>query len=128
LALSTSTLFAAFEVATGKVIAAHKNVGPTSWTISSLAIGKPPSNIILDNLNVHKPRNDRWLKRHPNVRFHFTATRATWLNQCWKSLHGASFTSVKELYMAPPERDCDLRRRKALDPGPGTRPGVFEAA
>src|SRR6516162_6856946 len=48
--------------------------------------------VILDNLNTHKPRNDRWLKRH----FHFTPTRASWLNQVenWfsilqgKSLHG----------------------------------------
>jgi hypothetical protein len=23
--------------------------------------------VILDNLNTHKPRNDRWLRRHPNV-------------------------------------------------------------
>ena len=37
--------------------------------------------VILDNLNTHKPRNDRWLRRHPNVHFHFTPTRASWLNQ-----------------------------------------------
>ena len=30
---------------------------------------------VLDNLNTHKPKNDRWLKRHPNVHFHFTPTR-----------------------------------------------------
>jgi hypothetical protein len=35
--------------------------------------------VILDNLNTHKPKNDRWLKRHPNVHFHFTPTRASWL-------------------------------------------------
>src|SRR5437762_7321933 len=42
---------------------------------------------------------------HPNVHFHFTPTRASWLNQVeiWfsilqgQSLHGASFTSVKQL-------------------------------
>jgi hypothetical protein len=61
--------------------------------------------VILDNLNTHKPKNDRWLKRHPNVHFHFTPTRASWLNQVeiWfsilqgKSLHGASFTPVEQL-------------------------------
>ena len=61
--------------------------------------------VVLDNLNTHKPSNDRWLKLHPNVQFHFTPTRASWLNQVeiWfsilqaKSLHGASFTSVKQL-------------------------------
>jgi DDE superfamily endonuclease len=42
---------------------------------------------------------------HPNVHFHFTPTRASWLNrvEIWfsilqgKSLHGGSFTSVKQL-------------------------------
>ena len=33
--------------------------------------------VILDNLNTHKPKNDHWLKRHPNVQFHFTPTRAS---------------------------------------------------
>ena len=37
--------------------------------------------VILDNLSTHKPRRERWLKRHPNVHFHYTPTRASWLNQ-----------------------------------------------
>src|ERR1700674_2426209 len=53
----------------------------------------------------HKPKTDRWLKLHPNVTFHFTPTRASWLNQVeiWfsilqaKSLCDESFTSVKQL-------------------------------
>ena len=61
--------------------------------------------VVLDNLNTHKPKNDRWLERHKNVHFHFTPTRASWLNQVeiWfsilegQSLHGASFTSVAQL-------------------------------
>jgi hypothetical protein len=61
--------------------------------------------VVLDNLNTHKPRNDCWLKRHPNVHFHFTPTRASWLNQVeiWfsvlqgNSLSGASFNSIKQL-------------------------------
>jgi transposase len=61
--------------------------------------------VVLDNLNTHKPKNGRWLKRHPTVQFHFTPTRASWLNQVeiWfsilegKSLHGASFNSVAQL-------------------------------
>ena len=59
----------------------------------------------VDNLNTHKPKTDRWLKRHKNVRFHFTPTHASWLNQVeiWfsilqgSSLKDASFTSVKQL-------------------------------
>jgi transposase len=106
----TSTLFAAFEVATGKVTAAHKNRRRRVEFLdfmNDIIAGHPDSaiHVILDNLNTHKPKNDRWLKRHPSVHFHFTPTRASWLNQVeiWfsileqKSLHGASFTSVKQL-------------------------------
>ena len=68
----TSTLFAAFEVATGKVTAAHKkrrrriefldfmNDIVAAWPDTAI-------HVVLDNLNTHKPKNDRWLKLHPNV-------------------------------------------------------------
>jgi transposase len=106
----TSTLFAAFEVATGKVTAAHKKRRRRVEFLdfmNDIVAAYPDTaiHVILDNLNTHKPRNDRWLKRHPNVHFHFTPTRASWLNQVeiWfsilegKSLRGASFTSVEQL-------------------------------
>jgi transposase len=106
----TSTLFAAFEVATGKVTVAHKNRRRRIEFLAfmnDIVADYPDTaiHVILDNLNTHKPKNDRWLKRHPNVRLHFTPTRASWLNQVeiWfsilegKSLHGASFTSVAQL-------------------------------
>jgi hypothetical protein len=46
-----------------------------------------------------------WLKAHPKVKFHFTPTSASWLNQVevWfsilqgQSLSGASFTTLKQL-------------------------------
>jgi transposase len=106
----TSTLFAAFEVATGQVTAAHKSRRRRVEFLdfmNDIVAAYPDTalHVVLDNLNTHKPRNDRWLKQHPNVRFHFTPTRASWLNQVeiWfsileqKSLQGASFTSVKQL-------------------------------
>ena len=106
----TSTLFAAFDVATGKVTAAHKKRRRRVEFLdfmNDIVAAHPDTviHVVLDNLNTHKPRNDRWLARHPNVRFHFTPTRASWLNQVeiWfsilegLSLHGASFTSVKQL-------------------------------
>jgi transposase len=106
----TSTLFAAFEVATGKVTAVHKNRRRRLEFLDFMndIVARYPDtalHVILDNLNTHKPKNDRWLNRHPNVHFHFTPTRASWLNQIeiWfsilqgKSLSGASFTSVKQL-------------------------------
>src|SRR5450631_118123 len=60
--------------------------------------------VILDNLNTHK-KNEDWLKAHPNVKFHFTPTSASRLNQVevWfsilqgQSLSGASFTTLKQL-------------------------------
>src|SRR5215218_7210400 len=106
----TSTLFAAFEVATGKVTAAHKKRRRRVEFLDFMndvvaAYPDTAIHVVLDNLSTHKPKNDRWLKRHPNVQFHFTPTRASWLNQVeiWfsilqgKSLHGASFTSVNQL-------------------------------
>jgi transposase len=105
----TSTLFAAFEVATGKVMAAHRPRRRRTEFLdfmNGVAAAYPGKHIhvILDNLNTHK-KNDRWLKLHPKVRFHFTPTRASWLNQVemWfsilhgQSLDGASFNSVAQL-------------------------------
>ncbi len=61
----------------------------------------------LDNLSTHK-KNDDWLAANPRVRFHFTPTSASWLNQIeiWfgilqrKALTGASFSSVDQLIQA----------------------------
>src|SRR6476661_2664820 len=106
----TTTLFAAFDIATGKVTGRqYKRRRRLEFLdfmnrVVAQNAGRE-IHVILDNLNTHKPKNDRWLKRHPNVHFHFTPTRASWLNQVeiWfsilqsKSLYGASFTSVKQL-------------------------------
>jgi transposase len=66
----TSTLFAAFEVATGKVTAVHKNRRRRVEFLdfmNDIVADHPDTaiHVILDNLNTHKPKNDRWLKRHP---------------------------------------------------------------
>jgi transposase len=105
----TSTLFTAFEVATGKVTAAHRPRRRRTEFLdfmNGIVAAYPGKDIhvILDNLNTHQ-KNDRWLERHPKVRFHFTPTRASWLNQVemWfsilqgQSLSGASFNSVAQL-------------------------------
>jgi transposase len=106
----TSTLFAALEVATGQVTAGHykrrRRVEFLDFMNGILANypGKT-IHVILDNLSTHKPKRDRWLARHPNVRFHFTPTYSSWLNQIeiWfsilqgNSLAGASFTDIRQL-------------------------------
>jgi transposase len=61
--------------------------------------------VVLDDFSTHKPKEDRWLKSHLNVHFHFIPTHSSWLNQveCWFSilsrgaLEGSSFTSVRML-------------------------------
>jgi DDE superfamily endonuclease len=102
----TTTLFAALEVATGKIIATHskrrRRVEFLDFMDSvTSAFPDRQLHVILDNLNTHM-KNEHWLKAHPNVKFHFTPTSASWLNQVefsilqGRSLSGASFTSLKE--------------------------------
>ena len=106
----TTTLFAALNVATGKVIGRHakrrRRVEFLAF-MNEVAACYPGQEIhvILDNLSTHKPKRDLWLARHANVRFHYTPTHTSWLNQVeiWfsiltgKSLAGASFNAVDEL-------------------------------
>lgn len=106
----TTTLFAALNVATGKVSGRQyrRRRRIEFLDFMNRIVAEHPGrelHVILDNLNTHKPKNDRWLKRHPNVHFHFTPTRASWLNQIeiWfsiladQALTGTSFSSRKEL-------------------------------
>ena len=107
----TATLFAALEVATGQVRAGHyrRRRRVEFLDFMNQVVADLPADqcihVILDNLNTHKPKHDRWLQRHPNVRFHFTPTHASWLNQVevWFSLltrhalRGRSFTRLAEL-------------------------------
>lgn len=105
----TTTLFAALEVATGKVVGEHSKrrrrvefLGFMNRVVA--AFPGRELHVILDNLNTHK-KNEHWLHKHPMVKFHFTPTRASWLNQVetWfsilqgKSLSGASFTALSQL-------------------------------
>ena len=106
----TSTLFAALNVASGEVTTRHyrrrRRIEFLDFMNRIVAAHQGREiHVILDNLNTHKPKRDRWLSRHPNVRFHFTPTHASWLNQveCWfsilagQALQGASFTGVAKL-------------------------------
>ena len=109
----TSTLFAALNVGTGHLTAGHYGRRRRREFLNFMndVVADYPDrelHIVLDNLNTHKPKVDRWLARHPAVHFHYTPTHASWLNQieCWfsilsrRALHGASFTSVRQLRAA----------------------------
>jgi transposase len=106
----TTTLFAALEVTTGLVKAGHyrrrRRVEFLDF-MNGIVAAYPERNlhVILDNLNTHRPKHDRWCQRHKNVRFHYTPTHASWLNQVeiWfsilsrQSFTTASFTSSEQL-------------------------------
>jgi transposase len=106
----TTTLFAALDVATGQMKTGHSARRRRREFLdcrNELVAHNPGREIhvILDNLNTHKPKRDRWLKRHPHVHLHCIPTYSSWLNQgeCWFSilsrsaLRGASFTSARQL-------------------------------
>jgi transposase len=106
----TTTLFAALDVLTGEVQTGHyarRRRREFLDFMNDVVAANPGRelHVILDNLNTHKPKRDRWLQRHPEVHLHFTPTYSSWLNQveCWFSilsraaLRGASFTSPRQL-------------------------------
>lgn len=83
----TTTLFAALDVATGKVIGKLKRRHRSTDFISFLRhIDKQVPNdmdvhLILDNYSTHKTDSvKRWLQRHPRFHCHFTPTYSSWLN------------------------------------------------
>lgn len=106
----TTTLFAALEVATGMVHVGHYQRRRRREFLDFMndvveAYPDQEIHVILDNLNTHNPKRDRWRASHPRVHFHFTPTYASWLNQVevWFSilarsaLQGASFTSPRQV-------------------------------
>lgn len=106
----TSTLFAAFDVHTGKVQGMHATRRRRQEFLAFMngVVGAYPGqelHVVLDNLSTHKPKYDQWLARHPDVHFHFTPTHASWLNQVevWfsilsrQALQHSSFDSVAAL-------------------------------
>jgi transposase len=108
-----TTLFAALDIVTGLVKTGHYSRRRRREFLDFLneIVSQHPSreiHVVLDNLNTHKPKQDRWLKRHPLVHFHYTPTYSSWLNQveCWFSilqrsaLRGASFTSPQQVRQA----------------------------
>lgn len=106
----TTTLFAALEVTTGQISAGHyKRRRRREFLdfMNGIVVDYSAQEIhlILDNLNTHKPKRERWLARHKNVHFHYTPTQASWLNQieCWfsmlsrRALKGANFISPQDV-------------------------------
>lgn len=84
----TTTLFAALNVSTGKIIGElHRRHRAKEFlaflrTIEAAVPAQLDVHLIMDNYGTHKtPAVKTWLARHPRFHPHFTPTSASWLNQ-----------------------------------------------
>jgi transposase len=84
----TTTLFAALDVATGKVIGSlHRRHRTSEFLkflkkIDTLVPSGLDIHVVLDNYVTHKTKRvQQWLARHPRFHLHFTPTYSSWLNQ-----------------------------------------------
>ena len=108
----TTTLFAALEMAEGKLIGQcmprhrHQEFIKFLKLLDAETPGDLDLHLILDNYSTHKhPRVRSWLKRHPRFHLHFTPTSSSWLNlvERWfreitdKRIRRGAFHSVKGL-------------------------------
>ncbi len=112
----TTSLFAALDIATGKVIGeCHRRHRHQEFLkFMELVDGKLPESseevhLVMDNYGTHKtPKVIRWFARHPRYHLHFTPTSGSWVNQVerWfaeiteKRIRRGSFTSVRSLEKA----------------------------
>jgi transposase len=83
----TTSLFAALDVATGKVIGSlHRRHRATEFRsfLDSIDAAVPSNldvHLVLDNYATHKtPTIQRWLAKRPRYHLHFTPTGASWIN------------------------------------------------
>jgi transposase len=83
----TTTLFAALDVASGKVIGElhrrHRSKEFLTFlrTIDNNVPAELEVHLIMDNYGTHKtPTVKGWLARHPRFHVHFTPTSGSWLN------------------------------------------------
>jgi transposase len=99
----TLSLYAALDVKTGKVqgktTARHTSADFIGFLSEIVERNPQPEeiHIVLDNLSAHKTRAvGEFLEKNPRVRFHFTPTYSSWLNQV-------------EIWFAKIERDVITR-------------------
>jgi transposase len=108
----TTSLFAALDMASGKVIGSlRQRHRATEFKKFLVQIDEEVPDdldvhLILDNYATHKtPEIKRWLLRHPRFHLHFTPTSGSWLNMVerWfgeltdKKIRRGAHTSVKAL-------------------------------
>ena len=111
----TTTLFAALDVASGKVIGEclPRHRAKEFLTFLRKLLRETPAHLdlhlILDNYSTHKTDAvKRWLKRNPRCKLHFTPTSCSWLNLVERlfaeitrqRIRRGTFDSVSELETA----------------------------
>ena len=107
----TTTLFAALEIATGKVTDAcyprHRHQEFLRF-LKQVAKAYPrvQLHVVADNYATHKhPEVRAWLARNPRITLHFTPTSGSWLNMVEiffgiitrQAIRRGTYTSVKDL-------------------------------
>ena len=110
----TTTLFAALEIATGKVTDAcyprHRHEEFLKF-LKKVARAYPRAelHVVCDNYATHKhPAVQAWLAKNPRITLHFTPTSGSWLNMVEiffgiitrQAIRRGTFTSVKDLIAA----------------------------
>ena len=110
-----TSLFAALDVATGKIIGAchrrhrHQEFLRFLRRIDAEFPKELSVHLVLDNYGTHKtPAVRRWFAAHPRFELHFTPTSASWLNQVERffaeitrrRIRRGTFTSVAALERA----------------------------
>ena len=108
----TTTLFAAIEMAAGRIIAEcqprnrHQEFLGFLKTINKQTPRDLDLHLILDNLATHKhPKVKRWLSRNKRFKLHFIPTSSSWLNVIEiffrnltdKQLRRGAFRNIREL-------------------------------
>ena len=108
----TSSLYAALDITTGKVIGSlhsrHRAVEFKKFlqTLDREVPSELEVHVVLDNASTHKtPAIQKWLAGHPRFVLHFTPTSSSWLNlvERWfaelttKKLRRAAHRSVRDL-------------------------------
>jgi transposase len=107
----TTTLFAALEIATGRVTGVCKNRHRHQEFLAFLkhvarAYPDRELHLVMDNYAAHKhPNVNAWLAGNSRIQVHFTPTSGSWLNlvEVWfsiierQAIHRGSFPSVRDL-------------------------------
>jgi transposase len=113
----TTSLFAALDMATGKVIGStHRRHRAAEFkkflqTIDTEVPAHLEVHLILDNYATHKtPDIQRWLLRHPRFHLHFTPTSGSWLNMVERWFAELTTKKIKRgAHLSVPALERDIR-------------------